>query len=1055
MYLSCLHCHSFIAAAISVIWSYAYFTGPVPSPVHSKKPELPEKLPPANSPTSSRTSVSRPQQPPPLPKASPRGPSVHRTPPPVQKSSSTVQKIPPPLPKTAPRVSIKHLANSKQISLDSSATHEKSSTAAIGASSVTKVNQTLPNEIQSNCDNSKIFQEDSSEKDNENFAFANLKSKFTSSDLNISDVKPVHKIAGKPKPAVKDKPKTLANTDTKLSSSGKVSSVNDVVRGDCHENDNNDSVHTDHISEIHSNNTAIQFLRGNASIGESTVWFSKPDECTKHSPKHSPAVARKPLPIVPPKVNVANSAENGSNNNAKDNFSDVNTTKTPDKSEQIGNKFIKETFQAVSESDQRNTANRYEQDKKALINTFESSKASENEAKIPKPVPRKPTPRPRPTPRKRLSLHRLSGSEDTFENQINSENDEKKPDGDDKSDILKDKCSDNKHSQMGNENKIDLNKNNINSKNEKNIINSPEVKLRKCVSESGEENNYRAIHKSVVRAQSHITDIEFEAHEENTVILRKKITCEHNVSDEEITLEQLKSIEHLMESSDDDDHHKFLSKVYIPVDDLGNNHIGHALTKQESVNHTESSEGGKSCSVKGSFEGFDDKSLLEPTSLLNEIEDILTRSYKHSFLMRSPEKKTSHLRDMEIRRAERSKSVDTECMEPIRPPRPKKEKKRLRSMSQVLYDSCGSDTESLPDLSRNRDGSFNSNCSNMSLTLGKAKPHPPKPKRNKLLRVQRSQSDITVMKSVVDKLDTSGSKSLRHRHMIPETDKSVNNSSPGKGDGKKRQNSLRKNRPSRKAPPPPSKVPPLTITPPSPGIMLDTVTPLDSKVNSTHLSDKSNSAKGPKNSPKKRPVECQDMAGSLYHSIQDEDVVSSDSDHDYQDIPDHNDKIRHIESHNPKYGQSLEEGHNRHEKSASPPKLPPRNLNNSHSFDNSSLSSAGREFDSMITGGASSTEDISISSGCFDQEVTSPTFITPDVMKSLYPKTSSPCLKSSLGTGSDENMQNLSDSADEKRLRPVSGSSIHSGSWSGYGSHEAGHSSSDSDTDDEEKVNTD
>jgi hypothetical protein len=523
------------------------------------------------------------------------------------------------------------------------------------------------------------------------------------------------------------------------------------------------------------------------------------------------------------------------------------------------------------------------------------------------------------------------------------------------------------------------------------------------------------------------------------VILRKKIVrSDNNDDEEEITIEQLQSIEQFLESSDEDHSHKFLSKTIPDKVDFEEKHIE---TNKNSEN---------TCVFKkDSFEELlNDKSILEPSSLLNEIEDILTRSYKHSSLTRSsltrsgssPEKKSSpYLYVDSSSRQERSKSVDTDGLVPVRPPRPKKEKKRLRSMSQILYDSCGSDTESLPDLSQGRDEALN--LANTSHTLGKAKPHPPKPKRHKLLKVQRSQSDVTVMKSVVDKQETGNIKSPKHKRLMSDA------GTESKMEESTKQSQVQKLRPSRKAPPPPAK-PPARITSLKPATDLNKVVPVDERVKSMKLGSQ-NKTGSSKASGMTHNSAIQDTAGSFYHYINDDEFQYSDGDHDYQDIPEGNEKqdiLRMAENGN----------QTRDKKSVSPPKLPPRNLSNSQSFDNSSLSSHGPEFDSVITGGASSTEDMSISSGCFDQDIGSPGFKNPHIIRTPYPKTSSPYVRSRPQTGSDENVISSGLvpgsplSVGTEGMRPVSGCSAQSAtdSWSGSGVMQ---SSSESE-DDEDKV---
>ena len=1024
------------------------------------------------------TALRPKEPPPPLPKTAPKGsfvnktpPTVQRTPPPVRKTPPPVHKTPPPLPKTTPRTSVKHKESSPELKV-------KNDTSNICN---TGTNSDPVKNTENNSANSETITGEESKNDKEDFTFNNLKSKFINSSENIGKIVP--KVATKPKPLPKEKPTAFTETKTDNQTSVEKPVTNnglDIKSGNSKskwytsdfspENDSD----TKKTADNSVSSSAIQFLKGNKSFSDSTVWFNKNDESPKHSPKHSPVVPRKPPPRTPPKPNLSRSKEDISNVNSNDSFSSSSDNSPIKQSEKISDTCEKgntadnnQAFHTQPEINKELAADdgvllKSEEGERNVIQNVQNTSGSEDKPKspkpAPKPVPRRATPavRPRPTPRKRLSLNRLSGSDETFAAEFESY--EKDSDANkvtdneikDKNEVELNKAEKNESDFKEDHVKDGQSKENV--KGESSEKNDTEVTLRRVVTESGEEQHYRVIDKS--KTKSHITELEHETEEHgDTVIMRKKVTREECVSDE-ITMEQLKSIEHLLEASDDEeDIHKFVPKVDLPFSDLGENKTENVLKDRTGNSEKEPVD---VVAIEDSVE-LDDKALLEPSSLLNEIEDILTRSFKHSSLTRSgssPEKKSSpYLQSNEVAvgKVERSKSVDAQT--PLRPPRPKKEQKKIRSMSQVVYDSCGSDTESLPDMSRNRDMAFSANCGNISLTLGKAKPHPPKPKRNKLLRVQRSQSDITAMKSVVEKHDSSDSKSPNRGRTLAKKDHSKNKGdSPNKENGTSRQVSWRKNRPTRKAPPPPQKAPPLQITPASPGLTLDSVVPVDSRVKSMQLNRSS------KDSPeiKKCHSAFHNSAGPFYHSIDDGEIGMSDGEHDYQDIPDDNDNNIDIN----KYGIMAKGNINQHEKSPSPPKLPPRNLSNSHSFDNSSLSSAGHDFDSAITGGASSNEDMSISSGCFEQDVTSPGFKNHHLMKSLYPKTSSPCVKNRQQTGSDENLlssglgpstSSLSDSTEDKKRRPVSGCSIQSDSWSG--SHEAEQSSSDSDLDDEEKVN--
>lgn len=1014
-----------------VVSRASYQNGPEPvpaSPVTTGRPAVPEEPDESQPPARTCISPRLTNPPPPLPKTFPKGPAVHKT--------------PPPLPKYPPRVSEK-LSLKTENSLDSSLKNNDSGTADGRTSSKTFARENTANEtnVEANCDYSNLSQAKNDTGDGkENFAFANLKSKFASSAENISRVSPT--VPVKPKPR-SDVNADVMDTHTADASERLTDTTSSVINKKNFHRKTGKSTWfaTEETSVVNSEpvfspgdpkDDAIHFIQGKQNIANSAVWFNKSDDTSKASPKHSPVVPKKSVPKPPAKPSVTSSPEHISNDNGIETFDSssnkssatvtegehdtsvnkesVTTSKTSTK---VENSVKTET--ALLEVKKTESHKHAEADSSETI--VKSSKISETRTKPqgnrktpPKPVPRKPTPsvRPRPAPRKRLSVHRLSGSEDTLnaesvtkeENVNNRDNDEDS--------LLKRKHDDS-------------------SVNDKELGVVP----KRVDADTGEE-DYKVIYRSTSRSETHITDI-VEDNNDEPLILRKKITRSESVDeDEEITIEQLKSIEHLLGDSDqEEDSNKFLSKANISAE---------AERKETVV----TSNGKSDLSEKGSLNDLlHDKSILEPSSLLNEIEDILTRSYKHSSLTRSslsrsgssPEKKSSPFLQLDgSTRQERSRSVDVESGTPIRPPRPKKEQKRFRSMTQVMYDSCGSDTESLPDLSRGGDDDVN--FANKSFTLTKAKPHPPKPKRNKLLKVQRSQSDVTVMKSVIDKKDTSDSKSPVQRRLTCD-------SGHGRKLGEADKSPIRKLRPTRKAPPPPAKVS-QRATFAAPVADLNTVIPVNERIKLVNPSSKSKKA-----IHITKPSALQDTTGSFYHSINDEEVQFSDGDHDYQDIPENeNSESVKLAGISPRY---------REEKSVSPPKLPPRNLSNSHSFDNSSISSHGPDFDSVITGGASSTEDMSVSS--FDYDISSPGFKTPSIIKTMYPKTSSPCVKSRAQTGSEENISglvpsnsSLSEGTEGKKGRPVSGCSSHSAtdSWSGSGMMQ---SSSESEEEDEEKIN--
>ena len=613
----------------------------------------------------------------------------------------------------------------------------------------------------------------------------------------------------------------------------------------------------------------------------------------------------------------------------------------------------------------------------------------------PKPVPRKPIPtvKPRPVPKKRSTKKRHSGSEEFILSQSVSGS----------VDNLPLQCN------------LDAVDKNL-STNERS---GEEVSERITkTSADGEEKQYRVIDKSVLGASNQNTALEKAGNK--TALDVRKISPERSLeSDQALTVVELRKKFKESKSADTSNH----AQVNVPnINKNDSQKVKVASDKKElnssSNDHTPSS-------LKSSFEDLlADKSILEPSSLLNEIEEILSRSYKHSSLTRSgssPEKRgISVYRDSLDVRTERSQSLDLgsdqKTSTPIRPPRPKKEAKakRLRSQSQIVYDTCASDTESLPDLSITREEQFLSLKDDFSKTLGPARPHPPKPKRNKLLKVQRSHSDITKMKSFLDQKEMEGNKISPHKRQLSDFSPVLNNGdakSPGqlKGIGPQgnsvstdQSNMSRARRPTRKAPPPPIKI--VTKTP---STDLNIVVPVDTRVKSKNLEKKS---------LKRHSLE--DSSGSIYDSINDQEVpYSSDEDHDYHEIPEH---LR--------QGKGNSDSRS---KSGSPPKLPPRNYSSSNSFDSSSQS--GFVCDISIVDGASSVEDLSVSSAMLKPDsgsrTNSPSLKRPQISKPLP----SPLLHRKLEeiqsldrsglSGSNLSIPESLDGSVGSRTRPVSNAS--------------------------------
>lgn len=997
---------------------------------------------------STSTTRTRPKEPPPpLPKTPPSS-----TPKTVQKTPS-VTKTPPPLPKTPPRGSVKQPSSnsSRQSSFDSPERQTKTGVTDTTGPKMTITERYPENNIRQakgdmvndsfSCDSEDI---NSAKSDKEKESFANIKSRFNSSVENVATERPTPKVPLKPKAKVLERNKASPKTDKKVFPTNWSSTSARVEENDSGSECKSDSsvwfVNTDSeeakmqkpepLSECADKNSAIQFIKGTK---ESSIKFKNAE-----SPSHSPVVPRKPLP-TPPKSQLSRSTENvmvdtGADDNSltKDKSNVLRNTKQQD-----SHKGSNEDLCNISESTNnitKDSVNIKDSEAEVVeVKSFVDSEVPEtntdfrtNTSKVPTPLPRKVVAavRPRPMPRKRTSLTRNSGGEETFERNGNVP--------DISNDIAQsDNCDTNEGISKSECKTAELDNETVCRRTEISDVN--DVTKRVIITDTGEEEQYRVIDRSSIRSGSHITELD-DDHDDNEdgVILRKK-----TVRSDTFDIQDVPSVEELTAIFGDSDAEDNTADDSVPntclSKDFGFGDKFLTFSKENLAGPPENSSKIEDKQETNTDENFEDlmsdNSILEPSSLLNEIEDILTRSFKHSSLTRSgssPEKKSSPYMKVDERfRSERSKSVDTSSSTPVRPPRPKKEQRRLRSMSQAAYDSCGSDTESLPDIGRSR---LDSQSSNLSMTLGKAKPHPPKPKRNKLLKVQRSQSDVTAMRSLIDKMETAESKSPQQRTLASKLgggtatknrscDISKSHSSQNMETTSSRSD-LRKNRPTRKAPPPP-RAPPFKVTPPSPSMDLNKVVPLDERVKSMNL-NKQNL----KNSSKEQR---ESHVGHGADAVKDE-VYYSDLDHDYQDISDSMDAG----------------GEHRLSKLPSPPKLPPRNMNSSHSFDRSSLSSAGHV--------ASSAEDVSVSSGGYDPDVNSPGFKN-------HPKTSSPLLKGYRGEGSPGTRlksalgpSSLSlSSGGEKSLRPVSGCSFQSDSWSG--SHEAGlSSSSDSDLDEEEKV---
>lgn len=146
------------------------------------------------------------------------------------------------------------------------------------------------------------------------------------------------------------------------------------------------------------------------------------------------------------------------------------------------------------------------------------------------------------------------------------------------------------------------------------------------------------------------------------------------------------------------------------------------------------------------FSPMTEEALGETSSLLDEIEQIVSRRISALGGLSS---------EFSLKKAH---SIETST--PVRPPR-RKHKNRKTALEEQFRDSCASDTDSLlgeasfkgstSSLDRLDDGDQSFKGSNTSLASitsesGSRKPCPPKPPRKKLLKLNRSQSDVSAAK---------------------------------------------------------------------------------------------------------------------------------------------------------------------------------------------------------------------------------------------------------------------------------------------------------------------
>ncbi|KAL3853312.1 hypothetical protein ACJMK2_016861, partial [Sinanodonta woodiana] len=364
----------------------------------------------------------------------------------------------------------------------------------------------------------------------------------------------------------------------------------------------------------------------------------------------------------------------------------------------------------------------------------------------------------------------------------------------------------------------------------------------------------------------------------------------------------------------------------------------------------------ESSNLKGSFENILGENL-DTSSLLNEIEAILSRSYKQPIhLNDDSSEKLSLCNDLDKVYKGRSMSLDSGSSNadtddiPVKPPRIRKEQLRQKLQNNALPSNLVDlETVSLPDntqslvrvnLGQPSDIYFITEREDGIKTLGPARKHPPKPERKKLLSLQRSQSDLSQRKIVETRVsDVQRSKSSATGAQSSINDLRSNSSlSSGvtgvkKSEAESKPNSYRTPRPSRKAPLPPNVM--QNIESGNSDMVHLPQTEKCADVNTDNVKDPT--------------------LVSVYHCINDNDIKDfSDEDHDYHEIPDDLDENVVLKPSGASSMTSLDSS------PSSRPKLPPRNCTAQY-MDSSSVSSLTPDVDniSIVTGGSSSTEDVS------------------------------------------------------------------------------------------------
>ncbi|XP_063407812.1 FYVE, RhoGEF and PH domain-containing protein 6-like isoform X3 [Mytilus trossulus] len=302
---------------------------------------------------------------------------------------------------------------------------------------------------------------------------------------------------------------------------------------------------------------------------------------------------------------------------------------------------------------------------------------------VPSPAPRKPSPKPRPTPRKRLSIS---------------------------------KCCDQTEAVTEYTDCISA------------TTNTPVSELTSHV--SGYDRNTEMLSASVTKdlISEHSEISKFEEKEKFPKLSPRSINTEHLLA--------LNSV-----SPSDDNSMSNISSIENYDKSEGNKTNQFSNQKFAGHNRIQPDESQR----KMDFSPMTEEALGETSSLLDEIEQIVSRRITALGGLST---------DFSLKKAH---SIETST--PVRPPR-RKQKNRKKVLDQ-FSESCASDTDSLigdasfkgsfsslnylDDDDQSFKGSNSSLASNQSES-GSRKPCPPKPPRKKLLKLNRSQSDVSASK---------------------------------------------------------------------------------------------------------------------------------------------------------------------------------------------------------------------------------------------------------------------------------------------------------------------